>query len=895
MNGLIHPEALIGKIRWQQLQQDGAWLNARLEVQKLKGLSRLISKIPLLRQTVIPRTGPNLISSITSGLMSRDVTETDALLLMGAARMIKLKYKNGALTYKAGSHIGRDKLSLLCAAAKQKKRQLLENLTRETRGKTQDYLQRQLQDVNEFAPEQPLVPPAKTIQDFTVSTKTTKRTRYLYNPKPADLENPPALSENNIQEKFEQLFVQLQLKDSRLQPGHLAILRRDGVLTEKQLSGNSNAQLQALASKAAKHLQLKEKPDVLNRSVSISEEPLLSAISSLKTPMPYTSQTSLGDYPRSLQELYGQLQTMGLVNRPSQFQELVQQIKPQYLQDPFLVSQLLAFNQLQQTGGYDTADFAVMVNQQLLTPDIVDNILSSDPRASDTKTPRLLGDSLKFHSDHNQSLETRQNLVSWHIQRQGLRLEPSPKDGNCFYHAIAMQTGETQSQVRQRMHQQAELLINSGAQLSQEDGWKAPEDLQQDVQQGYIKNSAPGSARNPHWGSAELVPLICVTYQRPAMFYTPLQEDPVCYDSEGKPCPFTSIQGQNPVRLSHHINHWDAIIPNKRLWVPEPPATVHASQRKMEELMVSTQSAVAHQHESYSSTLPDTMLRGTRNPLAVTQGELRQLQNIYAAVQYLRTDAEVSRANSQDYCNAVEYFLRGKGYHQVRGTKMAFGSSATLTPVAGWNPVRLGQKGIEFASGNDFFQIFHPDHGSPSHQRYLLRKSAGNQGHHANLITLGTGRLAVIDAEANLVFPVYNPDGTPTQQAQDYFYQCQVQVIPADDIDDDNYIQQLDSASGFIRQGKFAEALLRDADELRQTIQAALIQKYQMVNRGYPTEQQLATFASQHPENAWLETLTRHSSALNRFLIQPDGDLELVKGLCTALNEQMGTIRRSIN
>ena len=900
MNDPIRPETLIGDARWQQLQQGNAWLKAGLRIKQLRGLSRLISIIPLLKRIVIPRADPAIINSIKDGLMSRKVSETDALLLLGAARIIKLKYRDGELSYQARSGIDQGKLLSLCAAASQSKRQLLEGLTKQVRGRTRDYVFRELQDVNEYRPDQQLVPTPKTIHHFNVARIPKQGKRYLANPGPAGHRSGIPVSGKNPRTQYEQLFLQLRLKDRRLKAEHLPTLLQDGILTEKHLSGNSASQLQSLARQAADHLQLEEAPGILKRYVSIPTTASSSITSSLKTSIPYGSQTSLHQYPKNYQDLYEQLQTMGLVNNPSGFQNLTQQIKPQHLHHPAFISQLLAFNRIREDAGYSTEDFAVMVNQQLLTPRLVEAVLSRSKGFSVKNITRILDASLQSHYSHEKLREERQAHISWHLQQQGLRLQPGSTDGNCFYHAIAVQTGETQSRVRQRMHQKAESLLKSNAQLQPQYGWKEPGDFKRDVQQGFIKNSAPGSAISPHWGSAEQVPLLCVSYKRPVLFYTSLQEGPVCYNSEGIPCSFNSIKDQNPIRLSHHINHWDAIIPAERQWLPEPPAVVHSSQEQMENLIMAGQQAEKTQLESFSRTLPATMLRGSKDTVAVTPGELQQLQNIQTGLQHLRTDAEPGRANSQGFCNAAEYFLRGKGYHQVRSTKATLGPGPKLTPVAGWTPARLADKGMEFDSASDFFQEFNPDNVPASHKRYLLRKSTAgrapySQSYYANLVTLGTGRLAVIDAGANLMFPVFNPNGSISRQASNYFHQCQIQIVPVDDIGDDEYIQELHAASTFIHQGQFAEALLQDARELEQTIQSGLIQKYQMKNNRYPTDQQLAGFASQYPEQyALLEALAQHTSAIKRFLQQPDGKLASLQNLCSRLNQQMRAIRQSL-
>ena len=171
------------------------------------------------------------------------------------------------------------------------------------------------------------------------------------------------------------------------------------------------------------------------------------------------------------------------------------------------------------SGRYSWAQFMTMVNQGLLTSTTVAIVLDENfDSARQKNIHQHLKSGLDRHKTRSFERKKHRLQLSQTVEPQRLLIQHSPGDGNCFYHSIAAQTGESQSQVRERMYQKGiHLVTHNPNAINIQHGWPPVDELQSNLEQGYIRESAQGAQPNRYWGSSESsATCVCQTYQRPA-------------------------------------------------------------------------------------------------------------------------------------------------------------------------------------------------------------------------------------------------------------------------------------------------------------------------------------------------------------------------------------------
>ncbi|WP_422136655.1 HAD family hydrolase [Endozoicomonas sp. ALD040] len=194
--------------------------------------------------------------------------------------------------------------------------------------------------------------------------------------------------------------------------------------------------------------------------------------------------------------------------------------------------------------------------------------------------------------------------------------------------------------------------------------------------------------------------------------------------------------------------------------------------------------------------------------------EFELLNNVVSEL-YKRQAA--GNSNCQGFANSLEHFARGKGYNQVHAIstpiEIPFDNSET-TPIVGWaqidgieekqhhhqfqnhvgeffEAIKKGQQRQPGAAKRPLAEAFDSD-------RYVVLKSgeSGGAGHYTFLQRLkSSGRFIVVDAQNRQMFPVLNPDGTPTDEARDYFNTVSVQAYSPEFVTDEQYDREIDSTN----------------------------------------------------------------------------------------------------
>ncbi|WP_257287109.1 DUF2608 domain-containing protein [Endozoicomonas sp. SESOKO2] len=192
-----------------------------------------------------------------------------------------------------------------------------------------------------------------------------------------------------------------------------------------------------------------------------------------------------------------------------------------------------------------------------------------------------------------------------------------------------------------------------------------------------------------------------------------------------------------------------------------------------------------------------------------------ELLNSVVSELYKRQAA--GNSNCQGFANSLEHFARGRGYNQVHGIstpiELAFDASQT-TPIVGWvqvdgleekqhhhefqnrvgeffEAIKKGQQRQPDAAKRPLAEAFDSD-------RYVVLKSgtSGGAGHYTFVQRLkSSGRFIVVDAQNRQMFPVLNPDGTPTDEARAYFNNVSVQAYSPEFLSDEHYDREIDSTN----------------------------------------------------------------------------------------------------
>ena len=196
------------------------------------------------------------------------------------------------------------------------------------------------------------------------------------------------------------------------------------------------------------------------------------------------------------------------------------------------------------------------------------------------------------------------------------------------------------------------------------------------------------------------------------------------------------------------------------------------------------------------------------------EAEFELLNNVVTEM-YKRQAA--GNSNCQGFANSLEHFARGRGYNQVQAVSVAvelpFDTSQT-TPIVGWvqvdgieekqyhhefqnrvgeffDAIKRGQQRQPGAPRRPLGQAFDSD-------RYVVLKSGtgGGAGHYTFVQRLkSSGRFIVVDAQNRLMFPVLNPDGTPTDEAKAFFNNVSVQAYSPEFVTDEQYDMEIKGAN----------------------------------------------------------------------------------------------------
>lgn len=864
MSNPIRPKDIVGAFTWQKLQHENTWLDGDNQVHTLWRLRRAVKKLPLVGRLAQPRADQRLIKKIRQHLLVRNISEADIKLLLMTSNIIKLGCNNyGELTEKAYKAIDRETLDTLVANAEKSRGELLATAASKSRGAVSREIRKQQNDIGAIGATLPVMPAPQQSKLLLRGTKFRQERR-----RRIPITRAAAMAEK-------------ALANRKVEPENPSV----------PVPGSET-------SPAAPQLSTGSPPPgspELNRATKI----------------PFTS------IPHTYRELCSSLIHMGALTSHSQslFSKLYQGIRPGLLLHPAFPSQLLAFNKLLESGSYSWNQFIAMVNQDLLSKTSVNLILQPDFNEARQKVMhKNLRDGLTRYSARSSERKKHHQALSKVVEPQRLLIQHSPGDGNCFYHSVAAHTGENQAQVRERLHQTGMYLIKEKPQLiNVQHGWPGADELRSNLEQGYIQNSAQGVQPDRYWGSSELIPLVCLAYQRPAVFYSAFDANPICYTERGIPCALEDINHLNPIRLANHASHWDAVVPEIQEPAPPLPQVESSQQLRMENLIKANQNLPDSRDEAASIPLPKTFLHGADESALVTPTELKELTNLQQGVEILRRNAEQTNANCQGFINSVEYFARGRGYNQVHGTDNDLKVSnregdygnQSISPVAGWTAKTLLETGREFWKESDFFEQMQPGRQVVAGKRFLMLKVSsmknldGNfdsaAGHYANLVTLNSGRLAVIDGQSNMLFPVFNADGTPTPRAKEYFKSCRIQLVPIDTQDDHIFTRSLEASNQYLTTARHSEVLVKEARDLKLRIISQQRQRYQHLYKKVPQREELNIFIERQPVAQSIRQMQVLQEDLTRFLENPKESQTVLKNLNLALAEALNNTRQMLH
>lgn len=700
------------------------------------------------------------------------------------------------------------------------------------------------------------------------------------------------------------IFRQMQTVDPRLTQEHFDHLVLWDFLSEYTIEKLQFTSIEELTKDAGNLLQLPPiKKAVVKQPSQVKVE--------VPKPPQSPSDEELARIPQNFFQLYQALLADGVVKGSEDFLQLYKEIKPSKMLAPEFPSQLKALNRLKEFTPLTPKDYGKIINREMLVSEQFQELNLT----SDTQLIHGIALSVKDNIDVFQvrmaELQTRRAKLASQLQAQALKVQPVSPDGNCFFHAIGLQCGEAQEFVRERVHRTASNLLKSHqGEFNITDGWLPRADLQEQVNKGHIEQSAQGNTPNQYWGSSEHAPIVALAYNRPVVCYSDHHgSKPICYDANGRKTSYSKVRKDNPIRLSLQGNHWDAIVPEKGIAPVAAPQNVKTSRHnELVDLMKEVQ-MIKPSREAPNQTLPGDLVRDMNEKAQVTNNEIRELQLYKVGVDSLREEADDKNANCQGFANSVEYFLRGMGYHHVYGTNYDMNLSdgpddmnnEKITPIAGWTPWNMIEKGQEFTTEADLFSKMSNQNQALRGDRFIFLKVSSMKnkagvytnaaGHYANLVRLKSGRLAVIDAQSKLFFPVLNPNGTPTPRAKEYFKSCRVQLLPVDHHSNDDFQKKVDDATAFLKQGKVSEELMDEARRLDDLMAESIRRQFQQNHGHRPSEDEFANEMRNSPGGQALSVLRQRKNEVEMFFRSPKGGMEPFQQRCRSLAQQIKTIQ----
>ncbi|WP_062266840.1 HAD family hydrolase [Endozoicomonas arenosclerae] len=196
------------------------------------------------------------------------------------------------------------------------------------------------------------------------------------------------------------------------------------------------------------------------------------------------------------------------------------------------------------------------------------------------------------------------------------------------------------------------------------------------------------------------------------------------------------------------------------------------------------------------------------------EAEFELLNNVVTEM-YKRQAA--GNSNCQGFANSLEHFARGRGYNQVQAVSVAIElpyDNGQTSPITGWyqfdaleeqhhhhqfqdqtgaffEAIKKGQQRHPGARKRVLGEAFDSD-------RYVVLKSGtgGGAGHYTFVQRLkSSGRFIVLDAQNRQMFPVLNPDGTPTDEAKAFFNNVSIQAYSPEVLSDEKYDLEIKGAN----------------------------------------------------------------------------------------------------
>ncbi|KEQ15387.1 hypothetical protein GZ77_01695 [Endozoicomonas montiporae] len=227
----------------------------------------MIKSLPFLGRLAAPKASQPSLDHIKQQLRNRNISETDIKLLLKAANIVKLSCYGGLLTEKPYKAVSKETLLNLVNLANKSRGELLSKAGEKSRGALGRYIRNEHQEAGAIGSslrvipdtsENPVLPPLNTQKRIPItrrSTTTSEQPPAIKTPTDEEAaKKKPVRKIIPLEVQFTRLFLQLQLKDKRLEQKHLQTLINLGVLHKDNLHGNDDPAIEQLTQEACKAL-----------------------------------------------------------------------------------------------------------------------------------------------------------------------------------------------------------------------------------------------------------------------------------------------------------------------------------------------------------------------------------------------------------------------------------------------------------------------------------------------------------------------------------------------------------------------------------------------------------------------------------------------------------------